>query len=72
MNGPGQQPSIPGPCPPKKLVVRSCAESSYLSPLLLQVRDENIRALEPALTAAWLHKAAQCCSNGGIVVDVGR
>lgn len=36
-----------------------------------QVRNESIRALEPGLTASWLHKAGACCKRGGRVLDVG-
>lgn len=36
-----------------------------------QVKDENIRALEPGLSALWVHKLKDCCAKRGMVLDIG-
>ena len=36
-----------------------------------QVKDEEIRALEPGLSALWVHTLKSCCANGGTVLDIG-
>ncbi|KAL4427658.1 hypothetical protein ABPG75_001747 [Micractinium tetrahymenae] len=57
--------SLPSPAPPFLYASILQDDDSY------QVRNESIRALEPGLTASWLHKAGACCKRGGHVLDVG-
>ena len=36
-----------------------------------QVKDEQVRSLEPGLSALWEHLLPACCKAGGYVIDVG-